>query len=267
MTLTHKAPSLFDDGQVGRIETALPASSTQVSSLIDLLYEGFYIVFLLKDQYVPSDADKFREKMIQLLNDFEFQAKKLNFSAVDIKDAKYGFCALIDEAISTQKNDQLLQLQNIWSINPLQLTLFGSQLAGYQFFEKLEILRANGKERLAALEVFHYCLLLGFEGKYRIESNHLLNHLTSRVGDEIDFLKGNKAEFSPFAALPDQIRHVIHRELPFVWILLFLLFFSVIAFFSLYFTLHQHNKTSLSNYENVIQAVVTEQAHITIHLP
>jgi type VI secretion system protein ImpK len=72
------------------------------------------------------------------------------------------------------------------------LSLFGSQLAGYRFFEILEQIRSKGKERLASLEVFHYCLLLGFQGKYRLESIESLNHLVARVGDEIDYLKGKK---------------------------------------------------------------------------
>ena len=59
-------------------------------------------------------------------------------------------------------------------------------------FEILEQLRSKGKARLASLEVFHYCLLLGFQGKYRIESIESLNHLVARVGDEIDYLKGKR---------------------------------------------------------------------------
>lgn len=75
---------------------------------------------------------------------------------------------------------------------PLQLSLFGSQLAGYRFFEKMDEIRSKGKERLAALEAYHYCMLLGFHGKYRLESIESLNLLASRVGDEIDYLKGKK---------------------------------------------------------------------------
>ncbi len=146
------------------------------------------------------------------------------------------------------------------------MTLFGSQLAGYRFFEFLEQIRARGKERLASLEVYHYCLLLGFQGKYRIESIESLNHLVARVGDEIDYLKGKKAAFSPFAALPDQIKNIIHRELPFVWILIFLLLFAVLAFAGLKIMLNKNEDASLAKFNNVI-AAPAEQAHITILLP
>lgn len=261
------APSLFDDGQIGTgTNSFTKKTSTYSASLVDLLYEGFYIVFALRNQYIPNNAEEFKSKILDLLQHFDHQAKKLQFSTEDIHDSKYAFCALLDETIVSQQDPRFFNLQNEWMINPLQLSLFGSQLAGYRFFDFLEQLRAKGKDRLASLEVFHYCLLLGFQGKYRIESIESLNHLVSRVGDEIDFLKGKKHAFSPFSALPDHIKNVIHRELPFSWILVFLLLFAFLAFGGLKFMLNQQNTQALSQYQDVI-AVPAEQAHITIHLP
>lgn len=268
MSQSTGAPSLFDDGQIGTggNNNSQSQAKLQAINLIDLLHDGFYLVFLIRNQYVPADAQQFREKILNLLNQFEQQAKKLQFSADDIHDAKYAFCALIDETIVTQQDPSYFNLQNAWLISPLQLSLFGSQLAGYRFFEILEQLRSRGKERLAALEVFHYCLLLGFQGKYRIESTESLNHLVSRVADEIDYLKGKKVAFSPFSAIPDQIRNIIHREVPFFWILIFLLIFALLTFAGLRFMLNNQNDKALSNYQNVISAP-QEQAHITIYLP
>ncbi|HFF2639209.1 TPA: type IVB secretion system protein IcmH/DotU [Acinetobacter nosocomialis] len=268
MSQSTGAPSLFDDGQIGTggNNNSQSQAKLQAINLIDLLHDGFYLIFLIRNQYVPADAQRFREKILDLLNRFEQQAKKLQFSADDIHDAKYAFCALIDETIVTQQDPSYFNLQNAWLISPLQLSLSGSQLAGYQFFEILEQLRSRGKDRLAALEVFHYCLLLGFQGKYRIESIESLNHLVARVGDEIDYLKGKKVAFSPFSAIPDQIRNIIHRELPFFWILIFLLIFALLTFAGLRFMLNNQNDKALSTYQNVISAP-QEQAHITIYLP
>jgi type VI secretion system protein ImpK len=269
MNMNNNAPSLFDDGTIGTgyVPTQTEGKAqTASSNMVDLLHDGFYIVFLLKNQYVPSDPEGFKQKIIDLLNRFDHQACKLQFNADDIQDAKYAFCALIDETIVTQQDGRFFDLQNNWMLNPLQLSLFGSQLAGYRFFEKLEEIRAKGKERLAALEVYHYCMLLGFHGKYRLESIEHLNLLVSRIGDEIDYLKGKKVAFSPFANLPDQIKHIIHRELPFFWILIFLLLFSVLSFVGLHYMLGKQNDTALAKYQNVISAPA-EQAYITIHLP
>ncbi|NNH00193.1 type IVB secretion system protein IcmH/DotU [Acinetobacter sp. ANC 5414] len=268
MTINNHAPSLFENGQIGRglNPTTTQSKVTSATNLVDLLHDGFYIVFLLKNQYVPVNADEFRDKILNLLNHFENQARKLQFSADDIHDAKYAYCALLDETIVTQQDVQFFELQNHWMISPLQLSLFGSQLAGYRFFEILESLRSHGKERQAALEVFHYCMLLGFHGKFRIESIQNLSHLVARVGDEIDFLKGKKTAFSPFSALPDQIKHIIHRELPFFWILIFLAIFALLSFIGLNLMLSNQNNKSLAAYQNIISPSA-EQAYITIHLP
>lgn len=260
-------PSLFDDGKIGGdFSPPNTQNVSQAVNLVDLLHDGFYIVFLIRNQYVPANIEEFRQKILDLLNRFEQQAKKMQFSGDDIHDAKYAFCALLDETIVTQQDPNFFHLQNVWLISPLQLSLFGSQLAGYRFFEILEQLRSKGKERLASLEVFHYCLLLGFQGKYRIESIESLNHLVARVGDEIDYLKGKKAAFSPFSAIPDQIRHMIHGELPFFWILIILLIFALLTFGGLRYMLSHQTDRALAPYQNVVSAPV-EEAHITIYLP
>lgn len=267
MNFPSGSPSLFDDGQIGTgSNTQNTSTPLSASSLVDLLYDGFYIIFLLKKQHLPSDPEDFRQKILDFLSRFEQQAKKLQFSSDDISDAKYAFCALLDEIIVTQQDECFFNLQNSWLINPLQLSLFGSQLAGYHFFEMLEELRAKGKVRLAALEVFHYCLLLGLQGKYRIQSAESLNHLITRLGDEIDYLKGKKNDFSPFAALPDQIKNIIHKELPFAWILLILLLFTILSFAGLNFMLSKQNTRALSQYQDVI-GVPAEQVNITVYLP
>ncbi len=267
MNQSNGVPSLFDDGQIGSGSNSNSTfKNPQVNNLVDLLHDSFYIVFLLRNQYVPENPEQFKTKILDYLNKFEQQAKKLQFSAEDIQDAKYAYCALLDETIVTQQDPMFFNLQNSWMINPLQLNLFGSQLAGYRFFEFLEQLRVKGKDRLASLEVFHYCLLLGFQGKYRIESLESLNHLVARVGDEIDFLKGKKTSFSPFSALPDQIKNMIHGELPFLWILIFLILFSFFVYAGLFYMLKQQNQTALSQYQNVISTPI-EQANITIYLP
>lgn len=105
MNQSHRAPSLFDDGQIGTgLSPQAHSKVSQATNLVDLLHDGFYIVFLIKNQYIPGHTDAFREKILDLLNRFEQQAKKLQFSADDIQDSKYAFCALLDETIVTQQD-------------------------------------------------------------------------------------------------------------------------------------------------------------------
>ena len=214
------APSLFADASATRRETP---DELNTRSLVDMLYDGFYMLILLHNRKVPTDADAFSGQVLKFLDNFERTAKKNNFNAEDIFDAKYAFCAAIDETILSSRID----IRDAWERRPLQLTLFGEQLAGEHFFDRLEAARNGGANRLNALEVFHMCLLLGFKGKYLLEGPEKLKYLTSQLGEQIAHIKGKQAMFAPHWEAPDQIVHALKKEVP-LWVLA-----SVLALFGL----------------------------------
>jgi type VI secretion system protein ImpK len=73
-------PSLFDDGQIGTgLSTPIVHSKIQTINLVDLLHDGFYIIFLLRNKYIPDQPAQFREKILDLLNRFEQQSKNCCF--------------------------------------------------------------------------------------------------------------------------------------------------------------------------------------------
>jgi type VI secretion system protein ImpK len=101
--------------------------------------------------------------------------------------------------------------------------LFGEHLAGERFFDRLDTLRMDPVANLEALEVFHTCLLLGFQGKYLLEGSEKLNYLVSRIGQEIVSARGGKPEFAPNWKLPQRFQQYVRHELP-LW-----LFFAVLG--------------------------------------
>jgi type VI secretion system protein ImpK len=116
------------------------------------------------------------------------------------------------------------------------------------------------------MEVFHMCLLLGFQGKYMMEGSEKLNYLTSRLGDEITHLKGKRAAFAPHWSAPDRIAHQLRHEVP-LWVLgsVFGLL-ALTAFIGLRWQLGMHTRQALAPYENVVQ-LAPQTASITITLP
>ena len=76
----NNAPSLFDDGQIGTgsISQPMTAKATSTTNLVDLLHDGFYIVFLLKNKYIPSSATEFRKKL--LLYSIALKTKPENYN-------------------------------------------------------------------------------------------------------------------------------------------------------------------------------------------
>lgn len=119
---------------------------------------------------------------------------------------------------------------------------------------------------MPSLEVYHYCLLLGFEGKYRLEGTEKLGYLTARLGDEIAFLKGKRTGFAPHALPPDRIAHALRRVVP-LWAPAALLAVAGMAAFLLMDGLLERNtEQRLSAYNNVVQ-MPARTAHLTITLP
>jgi type IV/VI secretion system ImpK/VasF family protein len=142
---------------------------------------------------MPADADAFSGAIQGFLDDFERAALKAGFASQDIFDAKYAFCAAVDEAVLGARTP----IRDAWERRPLQLALFGEQLAGENFFEKLEAARNGGASRIQALEVFHLCLLTGFKGRYLLEGPEKLKYLVSQLGEQITHIKGKAPASRP----------------------------------------------------------------------
>lgn len=231
-------------------------------SLLDLMSDGFYMLLLIKRGQVPTDQQAFSDAVRQFLAGMERTANREGIANEDVHAAKYAFCALVDEAVL--RSD--CSFREEWGRNPLQLMLFGDHLAGENFFTRLEDLRAQGAPRLQSLEVYYFCLLLGFEGKYRIEGTEKLHYLTARLGDEIVYLKGKRAGFAPHWPRPDKVSHALRRTVPLWAVAAVLVVVSLIGYFSLRYALQQETDQQLAAYENVVE-MPAKTASLTITLP
>jgi type VI secretion system protein ImpK len=258
----HQPPSLFNAGSPTTLTPTSGSTPREARTLLDLMYDGFYLLFLLRAKQGPSDAETFRSHIKEFLTSVERGATKLGSSAEDVHLCKYAFCATVDELILMSQ----FKVRDAWQRQPLQLQFFGEQLAGEQFFVKLEALRRDGAARIQILEVFHMCLLMGFQGKYLIEGSEKLNYLTARLGDEIAHLKGSRAAFAPHWAPPDQVTNRLKNEVP-LWVIasVFALL-GVLAFTGLRWQLSRSTEKDLAPYQEVVK-LAPQAAHVTITLP
>jgi type VI secretion system protein ImpK len=247
--------------------TAPPAGSRNAAgstptSLVDLMYEGFYALFLLKNGCGPHDKTAFADHMTRFLGDVDRNAKALGVPADDVTAAKYAFCAAVDEIILRSDYD----IREAWETRPLQLRLFGDQLAGEHFFQRLEDLRAKGAVHLQALEVFHVCLLLGFEGRFALDGRDKLSYLTARLGDEIARMHGKSRGFAPRAERPDQIAHKLGSDLS-LWALAMVFSVVTLGGYLGFRTALAHETTqAMAGYNDLVK-LPPRSANVTITLP
>ncbi|MEO7066818.1 MAG: type IVB secretion system protein IcmH/DotU [Rhodanobacter sp.] len=250
------------DHRAASIEPNTAAAAVEPRRLLDLMSDGFYMLLLVKRGQTPLTQAPFADATRQFLANMERTATRQGVSAEDIHSAKYAYCAAVDESILSSD----CAFREDWARNPLQLSLFGDHLAGENFFTRLEELRAQGAARLQSLEVFYFCLLLGFEGKYRLEGPEKLGYLTARLGDEIVYLKGHRAGFAPHWARPDKVSHVLRRTVPLWTTAAILAVVGLVGYFSLRVTLQHDTQQRLAAYHNLVE-LPARTANLTITLP
>jgi type VI secretion system protein ImpK len=238
------------------------AGGTGPQSLVDLMYEGFYALYLLKNGCGPQDQAGFAEHMTQFLTDVDRHAKQLAVNVDDVHSAKYAFCAAVDEIILRSQ----YEIREAWETRPLQLRLFGDQLAGEHFFQRLEDLRARGSAHLQALEVFHMCLLLGFQGRYALDGEDKLNFMCATLGNEIARMRGKSRAFAPHAERPDQISNKLRSDLS-LWVLTAVFALAGMgAYIGFRASLGHATGVALAGYNDMVK-LPPRAANVTITLP
>lgn len=104
-------------------------------------------------------AAVFRGQVLARLEEFGKSAEAQTVPPGDVEAARFALTAWTDEVVNLSEWNGTVE----WERNPLQLQIFGTRRAGLEFYERLEKLRP---ENAAALEVYFYCLALGYQGDY-----------------------------------------------------------------------------------------------------
>jgi len=204
----------------------ITAAEATAPAMKDMLQDGIYLLFLLRNGNVPSTAGELSRRIDDFLALFEKNARNFGKTPEAIEKAKYAFCALLDETILSCDGP----IRDEWERAPLQLRIFGEHLAGEGFFDHLEMLRLDPDKNLDTLEVYYTCLILGFQGKYLLEGTERLSYLIGRIGQEIAQARGGKAAFAPHWKLPFRFQEFVRHELP-LWLFYALLMVVAVGIF------------------------------------
>lgn len=112
------------------------------------------------------------------------------------EQAKYALAAFIDETVINSENN----CRESWVTEPLQTQFFNDNLAGENFFKRLESMLPDLRQHLDAAEVYYLCLALGFQGRYRISGQEVLPNVVRNLLKRVEAIKGAPPKaFSPSA--------------------------------------------------------------------
>jgi type VI secretion system protein ImpK len=169
-------------------------------SLLDLCNDAFLLIFHIHAGNDPGHPDELRKDIAVLLQDIEKKGKRYGHSEEDIKATRYAILSLIDETILNSR----WEFKDQWSDRPLQLEYFGEHMAGERFFDLLDRIRKKGSRKVDLLEVFCITLILGFQGKYKLQGREALNNLVRDIVSEVNNYRGGPQALAPHWQIPDE---------------------------------------------------------------
>jgi len=172
----------------------------------------FDLILRLKSGIIQPSND-LRPKVAALLMDFEKRAERYRFNHKIVQVSKFALASFVDETILTNN----FQMKEEWEKYPLQLEYFGEQLAGNKFFDKLVSMVKQIEQTADAVEIYYYCMLLGFKGKYAVyEQEKLLATMQQTANALVKAGKIRPTELSPHWLANDQPKPPEKRGMP-VW--------------------------------------------------
>lgn len=145
--------------------------------LVDLFADLLSLAHSARTQPELGNPEEVRSRILSLLSRADEQGRELGYDTLQVDEGRFAVVALLDEVILSSAWGG----RDLWRGNPLQRELFRINVAGEEFYTRLDRLRADAKENHPSLEVYHTCLALGFEGKYKLLGQERLQALIREV--------------------------------------------------------------------------------------
>jgi type VI secretion system protein ImpK len=159
-------------GQVAAPDEARPALPTSLarSPLVGAAAPLLHALIAFRRIAPIKDISALRHGLVAAMHAFEENALQAGAHADDVLAARYLLCCALDESISTTS----WAGESDWSRNSLLVTFHNETWGGDKAFALIERVRQDPARYNDLLQLAFYILALGFEGKYRVVSNGLL---------------------------------------------------------------------------------------------
>jgi type VI secretion system protein ImpK len=181
----------------------------------ELTSETFNALNQLREYDGPiGSPELIYERVTGYLEGIRERAKEMQIADRDVQDILYALVALADEIAMTKPEP----LRGEWVGRPLQLQYFNENLAGENFFVRLEALRRD-RRRIDVLRIYYLCLLFGFQGRYAIRGGELeLIKIIDAVRADLQAGMDIPDQLSPAGEPPDEPLVQRGGRNPFLWV-------------------------------------------------
>jgi type IV/VI secretion system ImpK/VasF family protein len=145
-----------------------------------------YVSSIIKDECKNKTLKGIQGAINEHLNVIGQVCTQRGLPEESIKEIKYALVSYIDEVMMLS----MLSIKTEWGRRSLQQHHFEGHVAGESFFRKLSTLRQRPEINSIILEIYLFCLLMGFKGKYRLYQSSTINEIIIGLSQQIKILKG-----------------------------------------------------------------------------
>ena len=200
--------------QTSELHSSILLDGENQKRLSEVFAPCFSLIMQIRETNDLGDSDLLRSRILELLKSVEQDAFQAAIPSSDIKDARFAIVAFLDEAIIGSNWEGRVA----WVAKPLQVQLYGKAVAGEEFFDRLERLKADAGLRHDVLGIYYLCLALGFKGKFQVMGASGQNELRIQIEDSYARLKASSrkqyALLSPHGRPRDQVAAEVKSKLP-----------------------------------------------------
>lgn len=140
-----------------------PATVSQENPLLAAAAPLLNAIVQIRLAATHDDPAGLRQQLVDEIRQFEARCKQAGLPFDMIIGARYCLCSVLDEAAAQTP----WGTRGVWSGNGLLVTFHNESWGGEKVFQLLSRISQTPAQHLWLLETIHYCLLLGYEGRYR----------------------------------------------------------------------------------------------------
>lgn len=138
-----------------------------------------------------DDPNALKLLLLEKIREFEAHASASGVSMETVIAARYCLCTVIDETAAQTPWGGA----GIWPQHSLLVALHNETWGGEKFFQLLARLIQTPHQHIELIELLYFCVMLGFEGRYRVIENgrSQLEALKTRLLQLIESTRGDRS--------------------------------------------------------------------------
>lgn len=180
----------------------MSASATQqATSLLALFNDLLVLGTSLKTATTCGEPESLRSHLLDLFYQANQVGNDMGIPKETMRLARYAVAAYLDEMIMGSHWPKKHQ----WPAMSLMSELFTTDVAGQGFFQYLEEIWRGHPLNTELLELYCLCLVLGFEGKYKLQGRDQLKALIQEMGRDLQAKRGEVPPLSPGEKSPGTV--------------------------------------------------------------